>query len=213
MPDPDLTPRISVPGRGAVRVAPDVADVRLGVQTIRPTASEARSAAASTMDAVLAALRSGGIAPEDLRTSLLSLDAVRDYSDGSQRITGYQLANTVEATIRAIDAAGSLIDSALGAGATSLDGLTFRLDDPTEALAEARRLAVADARRRANTLADEAGVTVGRVMAIIEGGGSAPGPPRPVALFRAKAAEAHETPVEAGTSELAVDVTVEFAIA
>jgi uncharacterized protein YggE len=212
MPDRDRTSRISVPGHGAVRVAPDIADVRLGVVTIRPTAGEARSAAAGTMDAVLAALRSAGIAARDLRTTLLSLDAVRDYSDGSQRITGYQLSNTVEATVRAIDTTGAVVDSALGAGATSLDGLTFRLDDPTEALAEARRLAVVDARRRAETLAAEAGVALGNVVGIVEGGEFAPGPPRPVAMFRAKAEADASTPVEAGTSELTVELAVEFAI-
>jgi uncharacterized protein YggE len=213
MPDPDRSSRILVPGRGAVRVVPDVADVRLGVVTVRPTASDARAAAAATMDAVLGALRAAVIDPRDLRTTLLSLDAVRDYSDGSQRITGYQLANTVEATIRAIDATGSAVDAALAAGATSLDGLTFRLDDPTDALTEARRLAVADARRRAETLATEAGVRLGRVTGIVEGGAVPPGPPRPVAMFRAKAEMDASTPVEAGTSELSVDVTVEFEIA
>lgn len=212
MPDPIASARITVPGHGAVRVAPDVADVRLGVLTVRPTAGEARSAAAATMDAVLAAIHAAGAASRDLRTTLLSLDAVRDYTDGSQRITGYQLANTVEATIRAVDQVGSVVDSALGAGATSLDGLTFRLDDPTDALAEARRLAVVDARQRAETLAKEAGVALGRVVAIVEGGGAGSGPPRPIELFAAKAGPAASTPVEAGTSELAVELTVEFAI-
>jgi uncharacterized protein len=204
--------RIVVPGHGAVRVEPDVADVRLGVVTVRPTAGEARSAAATAMEAIVDALLDGGVERRDLRTSLLSLDPLRDYSDGSQRLTGYQLSNTVEATIRSIDRTGLLIDAALAAGATSLDGLTFRLDDPTEALAEARRLAVADARRRAQTLATEAGVTLGRVAGIAEGGGYTPGPPRPVAMFRAKGAADAATPVEAGTSELAIEITVEFAI-
>jgi uncharacterized protein YggE len=219
MPDPQLVSSssssawITVPGHGAVRVAPDVADIRLGVVTVRPTAGEARSAAATAMDAVLASLRDGGVASHDLRTTLLNLDAVRDWSDGSQRITGYQLSNTVEATVRAIEATGALVDAALAAGATSLDGLTFRLDDPTEALAEARRLAVADARQRAETLAAEAGVRVGPVVGIVEGGAVAPGPPRPTATFRAKAEADAATPVETGTNELSIEVTVEFAIA
>jgi uncharacterized protein (TIGR02118 family) len=167
----------------------------------------------AAMDAVLASLRDGGVASHDLRTTLLNLDAVRDWSDGSQRITGYQLSNTVEATVRAIEATGALVDAALAAGATSLDGLTFRLDDPTEALAEARRLAVADARQRAETLAAEAGVRLGPVVAIVEGGAVAPGPPRPTAMFRAKAEADAATPVETGTNELSIEVTVEFAIA
>ena len=204
---------IRVPGEGRVRVAPDVADLRLGIATIRPTAAGARSAAAEAMAAILAALRDAGVTPRDLRTSLVNLDAVRDYSSPSgPTVTGYQMTNTVEATIRAIDTAGAVIDAALAAGATSMDGLSFRVADPTDALDEARRQAVADARRRATILADEAGVRVGRVLAISEGVDIAPGPPRPVAEFRMKAAADAGTPVESGTSELTVTVSVVFAI-
>lgn len=204
---------IRVPGLGAVRVEPDVADLRLGVISIRTTAAAARSAAAEAMQAILAALATAGIARRDLRTSLVGLDAVRDYSTpAGPTVTGYQMANAVEVTIGAIDIVGGVIDAALAAGATSMDGLWFRLADPTAALAEARRLAIADARARAVTLAAEAQVTLGRVLAIEEGGSSAPGPAQPVAEFRMKAASDAATPVEAGTSELAISVTVTFSI-
>ena len=210
----DVAPSITVPGQGSVRVVPDVADLRLGVVSTRPTATDARAAAAATMQAVLDAITAAGVERGDLRTTLVGLDAVRDYS--SERgpiVTGYQLTNTVEATIRATDAVGGVIDAALAAGATSMDGLSFRLADPTAALAEARRLAVADARARAETLAAEAGVRLGSVIAIVEGGALPPGPPRPVAAFRAKAEADVATPVEAGTSELTIGVMVSFAIA
>jgi uncharacterized protein len=204
---------IVVPGVGRVVFRPDVASLRLGVVVVRPTAGEARQAAAATMTAVVDALRAGGVDPKDLRTSLVSLDAVRDYSsERGPRVTGYQLSNAVEATVRTIDAAGSLIDAALGAGATSLDGLSFRLSDPSDALAEARRRAVADARGRAETLAREAGVQLGRVVAISEGGVAAPGPPMPMAELRMKSVSDVPTPVEAGTDELSVAVTVTYAI-
>ncbi len=152
---------ITVPGRGSVRVEPDVADLRLGVVSIRPTAAAARSAAAETMQAILAALLAAGIDRRDLRTALVGLDAVRDYSSPTPTVTGYQMTNTVEATVRAIETVGGAIDAALAAGATSMDGLSFRVSDPTAALGDARRLAVADARARATTLAEEAGVKLG----------------------------------------------------
>ena len=203
---------ITVPGRGAVRVDPDVATIRLGVVVVRPTAGEARSAAASAMQAVLESLTAGGLERSDLRTSLVGLDAVRDYSgEGGPRVTGYQLTNTVEATIREVATVGGLIDAALAAGATSLDGLAFRLADPTEALAEARRRAVADARARATVLAAEAGVSLGRAIAISEGGPMPPGP-RPMEAMRMKAAADVATPVEAGTDELEVTITISFKI-
>ena len=203
---------ITVPGRGAVLVDPDVASLRLGVSVVRPTARDAREAAAGTMQAILAALRAGGVAAADLRTSLVGLDAVRDYSSAAgPTVTGYQLTNTVEVTVRSIDAVGGLIDAALASGATSMDGLEFRLADPTAALADARRRALADARARAETLAEEAGVSLGAVRSIVEG---APvgGPPHPLAE-RMHAMSDAATPVESGTSEVVVDIVVTFAIA
>lgn len=205
-------PSITVPGHGSVRVAPDVADLRLGVVSIRPTAADARSAAAATMQAILDALTAAGVARQDLRTTLVGLDVVRDYSSGSgPTVTGYQMSNTVEALVRVIDTVGGVIDAALAAGATTMDGLAFRVADPTPALAEARRLAVADARAQADTLAREAGVALGPVLSIVEGG-VVPGP-RPFMELRMAAAADVATPVEAGTSQLAISVTVTFAIA
>lgn len=204
---------ITVPGRGSVRVAPDVADLRLGIVSIRPSAAAARLAAAATMVAILDALRAAGVDRRDLRTTLVGLDAVRDYASPSgPTITGYQLTNMVEATVRAVDTVGAVIDAALAAGASSMDGLTFRLADPTEAFAEARRLAVTDARSRAATLAGEAGVRLGRVVGIAEGATFDDGQPRPMAMLRMKAASDAATPVEAGTSELTIAISIEFAI-
>ena len=205
---------IVVPGQGVVAVDPDVALLRLGVIVVRPTAAAARSTAATTMQAVLEALADGGVERRDVRTTLVGLDAVRDYSSESRpTITGYQLTNSVEATIRTIAVVGELIDAALAAGATSMDGLSFRVADPSSALAEARRRAVADARQRAATLAAEAGVELGAVVAIVEGGVVEPGPPRPMAEFRMTSMADTGTPVEAGTSEIEVSVAVTFAIA
>jgi hypothetical protein len=203
-----------VPGRGSVRVDPDVASIRFGVAIVRPTATEARAAAASTMASILAALSAGGVERRDQQTTLVGLDAVRDYSSGgAPRVTGYQLMNSVEATVRSIESVGSLIDAALAAGATSMDGLVFRVADPAPALHEARRRAVADARSRAETLAAEAGVRLGPVVDILEGGAASPGPPRPLAAMALKTAADVATPVEAGATELEIAVTVAFAIA
>ena len=145
---------------GTVRVDPDVATLRLGVVSSdrRPPRPGRRRGA---MQAILDGADRGGVERRDLRTTLVGLDAVRDYSpESGPRVTGYQLTNTVEATIRAIDTVGGADRRRRSAaGATSMDGLSFRLADPTAALAEARRRAVADARVRATTLAAEAGVT------------------------------------------------------
>jgi uncharacterized protein YggE len=205
---------IVVPGVGRITIEPDIATIRLGVLLVRSTAAAAREAAAATMSAVLEAIERAGVARRDVQTSLLNLSPVTDYSpETGPRVTGYQVANSVAVTVRDLAAAGSVVDAGLGAGATSMDGLEFRLDNSTEAEDAARRAAVEDARRRAQTLASAAGVTLGDVVAIEEG--ERHGPPMPYGSgTRAMAlkSEAADTPVESGTDELAVSVLVAFAI-
>ncbi len=203
---------IVVPGLGRLTVEPDVATVRLGVAITRPTASAAREAAAATMTAILEAIAAAGVERRDVRTSLVGLGPITDYSsERAPRVTGYQLTNSVELTVRDLAAAGKVIDAGLGAGASSLDGLEFRLADPAPAEDAARRAAVEDARRRAATLAAAADVTLGLVVGIVEGS-------RPSPMFERGGIEgmalkaASGTPIEAGTQEVVVSVTVTFLV-
>jgi uncharacterized protein YggE len=203
---------IVVSGTGRVAVEPDTADLRLGVAIARPTADAARVAAAAAMAAILAAVTGAGVARRDVRTALLSVQPRYDYRDGkAPTLTGYDLANVVEVTVRDLAALGGVVDGALTAGATSLDGLTFRVDDPREAERAARMAAVAEARARADVLAAAAGVSIDGVADIVEG---APPPfwPQPKATRMMAVADA-STPIEAGTTEIAVTVTVTFRIA
>jgi uncharacterized protein YggE len=203
---------ISVPGVGRVSVQPDIATLRLGVLLVRQTAAAARESAAASMTAVIEALSAKGVARKDLRTALLSLSPVTDYSpETGPRVTGYQAANSVAVTVRDLTSAGSLIDAALAAGATSMDGLDFSVDDPSAAEEQSRTLAMDDAKRRAQTIAAAAGVKLGNVTGVVEGerGGPVPFPALRAVAFKAEAAD---TPVEAGSQEIVVSVTVAYAI-
>ena len=205
------TGTIMVSGTGRVAVDPDVAELRLGVAIARPTVEAARAAAAESMNAILTAVTAAGVVRRDVRTSLLSVQPRYDYRDGkAPALTGYDLANTVEVTVRDLGILGAVVDGALTAGATSLDGLTFRVDDPREAERTARTAAVAEARARAEVLAAAGGVTLTTVTSIVEGG-LPPTWPQPKAARMMAAAESG-TPVEAGTTEIAVTVTVTFGI-
>ena len=208
----NATGTIVVGGTGRVSVQPDVAELRLGIAISRATVKEARAAAAAAMAAVLAAIEGAGVARLDLRTTLLSVAPRYDYRENEgPRLVGYDLANVVEVTIRDLDRLAGTIDGALEAGATSLDGLSFRLEDPSEAERMARTSAVAVARARAEVLAEAAGVTIAGVVAISEDA-MPPIGPMPKAARMSIAADS-ATPVEAGTTEIAVSVTVTFRIA
>ena len=211
MPDePTSTGTIVVSGTGRVAVQPDVADLRLGVTVAKPTVEAARGEAAATMDAILRAVDGAGVARADVRTAMLSVQPRYDYRDGRAPVlTGYEIANVVEVSVRDLSTLGDVIDATLTAGATSMDALSFRLADPRPAEREARRQAMAEARSRADVLAEAAGVTVQGVSDIVEG--QPVRPPGPVAKAERMALAADPgTPVEAGTLEVAVTVSVTY---
>ena len=203
---------ISVSGSGRVTITPDIADLRLGVQVTKPTVKEARDAAASSMTKVIAALKAAGIAERDIQTSILSLQPVYDYSPNGAppKLIGYQLTNTVSATVRNLTRVADAVDGAMSAGATTMDGITFRVDDPSAAAKQARTAAMADAKAKAQTLASAAGVSITGVASISEGSSSVP-PPVPYA-GAAKADASVATPIQPGVTEVLVDVSVVYLI-
>lgn len=206
-PQPDRT--ITVSGTGTVTITPDVADLRVGVVVQRPKVKDAQAAAATAMDAVIKALRAVGIAERDIATTTLSLQPVYDYpTNGSPRITGYELRNGVVATVRDLERLSDAVDGALAGGATTLDGVSFRVDDPSDPQAQARSEAMKDARAKADALAAAAGETIVGVASISEQASSTPWP---VPYAAARADEA-ATPILAGTSDVSVTVGVVYLI-
>ncbi len=206
--EPDRT--ISVAGTGTVTLVPDVADLHVGVVIQRPKVKDARAAAAAAMQGVVKALRAAGVAERDIRTTTLSLQPVYDYSTNgaAPKITGYELRNGVVATVRDLEKLADAVDGALVAGGTTLDGITFRVDDPSGAEAQARTQAMKAARARADALAAAAGVTIVGVASISEQSAPTPWPVPYAGAARDEAA----TPILPGTSDVTVSVSVVYLI-
>src|SRR5262245_33088228 len=102
---------IVVSGTGRVSVQPDVADLRLGVNLSRATGDEARKDAGATMAAILTAVERAGVAKKDVRTSLLSVQPQYEYRDNQPpALSGYQLANVVDVTVRDLARLGDVVD-------------------------------------------------------------------------------------------------------
>ena len=204
---------VTVSGLGDVSVAPDVADVILVVSVTKPTVKDARAAAASSMDAVLAAVKKDGVADKDLATVDLSLSPVYDYGSGSSvpRLVGYQFSNTIKATVRDLANVAAVVDDSVAAGATTVQGISFRLDDPKPVEAQARQMAMTDARTKADALAQAAGVQIKGVASIAEVTVSSP-------IYYAaadladKAAAPVSTPIQTGTTDITIQVTVSYLI-
>lgn len=200
---------ISVSGTGKILLAPDVADVSLGVTVQRNNLGDARDEAARIMQGVIAALHALGIADADIKTTTLYVSPVYDYSGSQQRITGYQVSNIVAVHVRDLADLAGVIDDSVAAGATDVQGVSFDVADRTAAERDAREAAVRDARARADTLAAAAGVTITGVASIAETT-STPWQPWPMAGMRDEAGA--PTPVQPGTAELTITVSVVYLI-
>lgn len=197
---------LSVTGTGTITVAPDLADVTLGVQVQRANLTAAHDEAARLMSDVVAALRALGIADADIQTSIFNVSPVIDYSGMTQRITGYSVLNLVMIHVRDLDKLAAVIDDSVAAGASTVQGVTFRVDDPSAIENQAREAAVRDARSRADTLAAAAGVQITGVASISESY-NAPWPMWGPDFSRD---EASGTPIMPGTTEVTITVSISY---
>jgi uncharacterized protein len=197
---------ITVNGIGTVESVPDEAQMSFGVQTEGATSREALARNSGQMERVLAALDAAGIGEKDLQTQDVSVWPRYDME--GQKAGGYMARNSVTATIHHLDQAGAVIDAATRAGANEVSGPMLSSSEREQLEAQALEAAVGNARKKAETLAKAAGVGLGRVTAIVEGGGT----PGPIAFDAALARSAKAVPIAPGQEEVRATVSVTFAI-
>lgn len=205
-------PSISVSGEATVSAAPDLAEIEAGVATEAKTARAASEANAKAMNAVLAALKSGGIAQKDVQTSQISLQPQmtihNNNSSAPPQITGYRATNRVSVTLRDIAKIGDTIDALVTAGANDIGGISFSVSQSSKLLDEARAKAIEDAHRKAVIYAQSAGVTLGAPLSISEAG-----VPPPIAFRKMSASlAAAPTPIAPGEQTLRVSIHVSYEI-
>jgi uncharacterized protein len=157
---------ISVTGEAAVTAANDTARVGFGVERRGASRPVALRASSATLRRVLAALRGLGVADRDLRTRGVSVARRRDRR--GRKLPGYIARGGVTAVVRELRDTGAVVDAAVAAGAASVDGPRFFIDDPRPLLRRALVAAFRDARNKSAELAAEAGLTVGQAISIRE---------------------------------------------
>lgn len=180
--DPDQNGTIGVDGSGEVTGEPDTALVDLGVATQATTASGALHANIAAMAQLFAALHEAGIEGRDIQTSRFSVSPKYVYPEavnasgnsGPLAIAGYHVANGAIVRVRDLAALGPLLDRVVAAGANTINGVTFTIDDPARLYSEARRKAFGDALAKATLYAELAGVELGEIAMISESAGGVP---------------------------------------
>ncbi|WP_192498115.1 SIMPL domain-containing protein [Tepidiforma bonchosmolovskayae] len=203
---------ITVTGTGEAAAPPDMATLDLGIEVAASSVADARERAAQAAARLIASVKANGVADRDIQTRAIAVQPQYDYSrPGAPVITGYAVQNVLTVRVRDLDRLGRVIDDALAAAgdAARLNSLQLGFSKQDDLLETARKNAVTDARRRAETFAAAAGVRVGDVLAITE---TAAGGPVPLGLPAGRSAADTATPVEVGESTVTVTVSVRFAI-
>jgi uncharacterized protein len=203
---------ISMPGHGVVKAAPDQVQITAGVSTSAPTAAQALTANTARMKGMFDALRKLGVPEKNIQTVNFSVSP--QYTGGGNnerpKLTGYQVSNEVSVLLEDVAKLGTALDALVTSGANQMNGINFSIRDTGAMLARARADAIADAKTRAETYAKAAGVTLGPIQSISEGGSE---PPRPMFRVMAMAAQADRSvPVAAGEESVAADVSVVWEI-
>lgn len=203
-------PVLTTSGTGTVAASPDLAVISLGVEVEAPTADRALRANSARMAVIFTALDESGIPKKDIQTSQLSIFPQRETSstieNNTLKITGFVASNLIQITVRDLPRLGLVLDGLTKAGANRMHGITFGLSNPEPTLDRARRMAVAEAIRKAALYADAAGLALGEILSIDEGNGDTGQP-----AFRL-AAMAEAVPIAEGEITLSATVTLRFAL-
>ncbi|HEY6562630.1 MAG TPA: SIMPL domain-containing protein [Polyangiaceae bacterium] len=230
---------IVVVGHGKAQGQPDVARINVGIEVRAGTADQAVQDLNTRMAALIASVKQAGVSDRDVRTSNFSISFEQVPEPPPQPLPAtpaprgtagkgppaapdeppvklpagyYRASNTVEVTMRDVKRASEVLTAATRAGANQVFGIQFELDNPNALQGEANAKAVADARARATKLAQQAGVSLGRVLSIsevIDGGG---GPMMQKSYGMARDASMANVPVERGELTIQSAVQVVFAI-
>lgn len=200
---------ITVTGTGKVTLTPDIAYISIGVQTQDASASLASSQNTTRAQAIINAIKGFNVADKDIQTTDFSIYPQQHYDDNGN-LTGitYVVNNTVYVTVHDLTTLGNLLDTVVAGGANNINSIQFDVEDKTEALAQARQAAVADARRQADELTAASGASLGDVQTISYYDTSNP---MSVQYARADAMiAAASVPVQSGSLQITTTVTIVY---
>jgi uncharacterized protein YggE len=192
-------------GKGQVTATPDLAVLRIGVETTNENLTIAQSENARIMQVVLQTLRELGVM--DIKTVQYTIDKQYEFVDGNRVDRGYNVRNILEIRISNMDQIGTVIDMAVNSGANVVESIRFEVSEPDFYYNQALNLAVLNAYEKAKSIEETLGITINPIPTLITENSSSVIPFTPMYSLR----EAMPvTPIEAGNTIIEASVTVEF---
>jgi uncharacterized protein YggE len=211
--DEDTPQRVlSLSATGTVTAKPDMATVSIGAKTTAPTAAKALVANEAIMARLFKGLKARGIDEKDIRTSEFAVSPrYKHQHNMAPVLTGYEVSNSLAVVMRKLDDLGRVLDEMVKLGANEINQVQFGFSNSDELKDKARRAAVKIAQARARLYAEAAGVSLGPVLSISEGGFQ--GPPRdPRVYARAVAVSPDSVTIASGQQEVRAVVHMSWAL-
>jgi hypothetical protein len=203
-------------GTGQATARPDELIAVMAVNVTAGSATAALNQDNVGVAAAVSALTGRGVAKKDIATTGLTLQTQYAYPKGIPTVTGYQVSNTITATLHQIDRAGSAIDAVVGAtgNAVQINSLTFSFNNPGAVEDVARTNAVHQAVSHAGAMAQAAGQRLGPVCSLTDRTQSPlQFQPLPAAGFAAATPSGvAAVPLEPGTQSETDQVTLVYAL-
>ena len=202
---------MNVSGVGRVTLVPDIATINIGVRTEEEVVTDALEGNTAQANAISEVLQDLGVASEDIQTSNFNVYPSERYDPMTGQVEGrfFVVENTVNVKVRDLSSLGEVLSAVVEAGANNIYGINFNVDDRDAAVAEARQLAIEDARANAEAIASDAGVQLGDLISINVSSGSTP-----ITYYDAKGGAYAESavPVAAGTLTISMEAYLTYEI-
>lgn len=206
---------LSVDGTGSLTLVPDIAYINIGVNSEGEQVADALARNNELANQIAEALKAAGVDEKDIQTANFNVYPQQRYDNNGQ-VTGtfFTVSNNLYVTVRDLAKLGEMLDDVTASGANNIYGIQFDIKDRKAALAQARDLALADARQQAADVAKVMEVTLGDVQHInVSQTNSGPAPYYGMGAggYAADAA-ASPVPVAAGQITISYTATLTYAI-
>jgi uncharacterized protein YggE len=205
------TDLFTVSGEGKVTVVPDTGVVELGITSNKSSVKTAQTEANTVINNITQALKNLKIDEKDIKTSNYAVFPQYDYQTVGGRITSYQVTASLTVTVREIDKINDVVDAATSNGANTIGGIQLTVDESQKKklLQQARDEAVKEAKEKATSLARSAGISLGKIVNVVEA--PADNFPRPMMYAKEAALGGggdSGTQIQPGSTDITTSVTL-----
>jgi uncharacterized protein len=204
--------QMTVTGVGKITLTPNLAYISVGVHTEQTDVNEALASNTAQAQKVADALKGLNVDIKDIQTTSFNVYPQKNYGPNGEVVeTVYVVDNSIYITVRDLSKLGQILNEVVSSGANNINGINFDVSNRDEAISQARKAAIDDAKKQADELAKAAGVTLGPVQTL-----NISSNPTPLPVYEAKGgagmSAGANVPVSAGQMIIEIDVSITYAL-